>query len=102
MSFRGTWKTVEQRTVAFHNGSKDQRTSRALLEDIVQAVRECQEAFADGNPESSWLVDFSECEERLASALRDIMLLSNRQGWDIPEAMSARNTILRNKWKQKA
>lgn len=87
--------------MAFHKGSKDTRDSLALLSDIILAAEECKGSFLEGNPQSIWLTEFSECEERLASMLRDVMLLAARQGWDIPEAMACRNTLLRNEWREK-
>lgn len=98
MSFRDAWENVQKRTIAFNKGAGDKRDTATVFFDIRRAVREAEEAYCDGNPKSHAVPEFTECEERLASALSDIMMLSAMHGFLIPDAMAKRNTAIRNHW----
>jgi hypothetical protein len=66
---------------------------------VKLAVNAALLALEHGDPESQDVEGFSIAEVALASAVTEIMLIARHRGWDIPDAMAARNTRLRNRWR---
>jgi len=102
MSFRGSWSTVQQRTAAFQLGAGDRREQSEILLSMARIITDIKALYFCGDPEeeSATIPPYTVVEEKLAQLLSEFMFLCALEDFDVPEAMSARNTVIRSAWRE--